>query len=85
MNSERMIRDIVMKVHKQDGGGSHGEMAIFNLINAMIDCGLTSAAYGCLGSSWLSATRNILNDQEALDRIAREYWWGEVDESIPLT
>ena len=85
MNSEKMIRDIVMKVKRQDGGGSHGEMAIFNLINAMIECGLTSSACGTLGGSWLSATRNILNDQEALDRIAREYWWGEVNESIPLT
>lgn len=73
---EKHIHSIVQKVKRQ-GGGSGGEEAIVELIKAMIHCGLTSAAIGTLGSGWQHNIATVLADQEALDRVARHWQWGE--------
>lgn len=73
---EKRIHNIVRRVKKQ-GGGSGGEEAIVNLIKAMCNCGLTSAALGVLGEGWKSDLLCVLMNQSALDRVARHYWWGE--------
>jgi uncharacterized protein with von Willebrand factor type A (vWA) domain len=73
---ERNIHNIVRRVKKQ-GGGSGGEEAIVNLIKAMCNCGLTSACVGVLGQGWKADLRYVLENQDALDRVARHLWWGE--------
>ena len=74
---ERFIYKIVKNVKSQNGSGSGGEMAIYNLIKVMVECGLTTAAIGVLGNRWQHNTKLLLNDQDALNRMARFIWWGE--------
>lgn len=73
---ERNIHGIVRRV-KQQGSGSGGEEAIVALLRAMIHCGLTSAAIGTLGVSWQRDIITVIDDQDALDRVARHLHWGE--------
>ena len=75
--AEMNIKNIIKKVKRQKGG-SGGEEAIYNLIGAMIKASLIpEAALGCLGLSWQADLKAVLNDEDALRRVGRLYWWGE--------
>lgn len=77
---ERNVLRIIRTVKRQ-GGGSGGEMAIYNLIEAMIRCGLTKAAIGQLGEGWRRDIMYVVANTESLDRCARLFQWGEDPEA----
>ena len=77
--SAERIKGILLRVNEQQGG-SHGEMAIANLFDAIIKAGLTTAACGALDSQLNADAKAVLADPKTLNKVARAYWWGETDE-----
>jgi len=76
-SSGKSVLDIVTRVEQSGGGGTHGEVAIYKAINALIMASQTTAAIGSLDPQWTHKLKLVIQNQEILDRVARAYWWGE--------
>lgn len=76
-DEEENIRRIIKTVKSQGNAGSGGEMAIYKVIYALVETGLTTAACGSLDLSWQHDLKTVLNDEDSLNRVARLLWWGE--------